>query len=185
MPIEIDINSANLKENIENVLSSTVIRLTGKGAIIDINTFLSTHTVEQAIDNINTVKSELIKHLPGGEANIKSIYLKSTDTISIPVYYDTNSIVHATEIKVKNNMTLNKKKRAKKLSVKRLQKRTIIDKKKQKKQLKSIKKSQTKPKTTTSTTTTTKNSTSTVSKIKLIKDGLKTKNKIKKSAFIK
>ncbi len=82
-------------------------------------------------------------------------------------------------------MTLNKKKRAKKLSVKRLQKRTIIDKKKQKKQLKSIKKSQTKPKTTTSTTTTTKNSTSTVSKIKLIKDGLKTKNKIKKSAFIK
>jgi len=140
MPVEIDVNSLTLKEDIQNVLYSTSIRLSGRGAIVDINTFLSTHTVEQALANISAVKAELIKHLPGGEANIKSMYLKSTDLLSVPVYLDTNPIEHVNEIKVANNMTPNKKKKANKLSVKRLAKRTIIEQKKNKKKEKQLKK---------------------------------------------
>lgn len=34
MPLEIDMNSSKLKEDIETILNSAIIRLTGKGAVM-------------------------------------------------------------------------------------------------------------------------------------------------------
>ncbi len=85
------------------------------------NAFLSTHTVDQAISNIEAIKSTLCKHLPGGLSNIKSMYLKSTDSIAVPIFVDTN-LAAVNELKLENNMTPRLIKKAKKLVVKRLEK---------------------------------------------------------------
>ena len=34
MPFEVDVNSPKLKEDVEKILNSTTIRLTGKGAVM-------------------------------------------------------------------------------------------------------------------------------------------------------
>lgn len=121
MPFKVDLEgSKNLKEDVMNILKSTTIRLTGRGPILDINTFLSTHSVKQAVENINAVKTELIKHLPGGESNIKSIFIKSTNAPAVPIYVDLKNTIN--DIKLPNNMTPAKIKKSKKTLVKRLKK---------------------------------------------------------------
>jgi hypothetical protein len=68
----------------------------------------------------------LIENLPGGEANINSIHIKSTNQLSVPVYLNVNSNIN--EIKLKNNMTSAKVKKSKKLKNK-LKKKSIVKKK--------------------------------------------------------
>lgn len=58
----------------------------------DIAAFLTTHNVEQAIENVNAIRSKVIELLPGGEKLIKTIYLKSTDSISVPIYMNKSKI---------------------------------------------------------------------------------------------
>ena len=87
----------------------------------DIDAFLSTHTYSEALANINAIKAELFKHLPGGEQNIKAIYLKSTNSPAVPIYVDPAG--NANEIKLKNNVTPRKIKKAKQYKVKRLEKK--------------------------------------------------------------
>jgi ribosome biogenesis protein UTP30 len=137
MPIEIDLEEDNLKESVDNVLHATFITLTGKGPILDVNTFLSTHTPKQVCQNIAAVKSELIKQLPGGEGNIKSIYLKSTDRLAVPIYVNTPESVK--DVKIENNMNPIKIKKAKKLSGKRLKRKHIQDAKKLKREAQAAK----------------------------------------------
>lgn len=61
----------------------------------------------------------LAKCLPGGEKNIKSIYLKSTNTLALPIYVDENG--NPNLVKLPNNMNKPKKNKAKKLlKIKRL-----------------------------------------------------------------
>ncbi|RMZ97840.1 ribosomal L1 domain-containing 1-like, partial [Brachionus plicatilis] len=143
MPFGVDVEgSKNLKEDVMKILNSTTIRLTGKGPVLDVNTFLSTHSVQQAVENVNAVKAELIKNLPGGESNIKSMFIKSTDAPAIPIYIDLKNTIN--DIKVPNNMTPAKIKKSKKLVVKRLNKQKQIKNKENSEQKNLIKKKITK-----------------------------------------
>lgn len=103
----------------------------------DVNTFLSTHTAKQACQNIAVVKAELIKNLPGGQENIKSIYIKSTDKVAVPIFMNTSE--GANDVKLPNNMTPTKVKKAKKLSGKRLKRKHIQDARQKKRELQAAK----------------------------------------------
>ena len=59
--------------------------------------------------------------MPGGEQNIKSIFIKSTDAPAVPIYVDTKTNMN--DVKVMNNMTPRLIKKNKKLTVKRLKKK--------------------------------------------------------------
>jgi hypothetical protein len=52
----------------------------------DVQAFTTEHSVKQAIENINSIRSKLNEVLPGGDKIIKSISLKSTDSLSVPIY---------------------------------------------------------------------------------------------------
>ena len=77
------------------------------------------------MENIDAIKKSLIEHLPGGEPNIKSMFIKSTDQLSVPIFVS-NMISDPSEIKLKNNMTPVKVKRANKFSLKTKLKRKQI-----------------------------------------------------------
>jgi len=89
---------------------------------------LSSHSVEQAMANLNEIKTTLVKHLPGGEQNIKSIFIKTTNSVAVPIYED-KSATNINEIKLKNNMTPSKLAKSKKVNkVKRLKKKQLKEK---------------------------------------------------------
>ena len=72
--------------------------------------------------NIEAVRAELIKLLPGGEANIKAMFLKSTNAAAVPIYVDASG-TSVNDIKLPNNMTprlLKKSKKRIERQVKRL-----------------------------------------------------------------
>lgn len=124
MPIDVDLeNTDKLHETVTDIVHSTLIRLNGKGPIIDIQAFNSSHTLDQAMANIECIRAELVKHLAGGIQNIKSIHLKATNTIAVPFF--ANFETNPNEIVVTNNMTPAKKLRAKKDELKRLQKTSL------------------------------------------------------------
>ncbi len=70
--------------------------------------------------------------MPGGEGNIKSIYIKSTDKLAVPIYANTAESVK--DLKLENNMTPQKIKKAKKLSGKRLKRKNLQEARKQKRE---------------------------------------------------
>ena len=80
------------------------------------------------MENIEAIKKVLIENLPGGEENIKSMFIKSTDQLSVPIFM--NKIDDPSVIKLKNNMTPSKIKKANKFSVKTKLKRKQIAKSK-------------------------------------------------------
>lgn len=128
MPIEIDLDSLKAPEKIRDIFESTIINLNGKGPLIDIHAFLSTHTIEQALDNINTIRNKLNECIHGGSDNIKAIYLKLHNSLSIPIYINNDSF-NPNTIKMPNNVT--EIQRNKSIRLKRLQKKSkSIDNKK-------------------------------------------------------
>ena len=68
----------------------------------DINAFLNSHSVEEATENIEAIRKTLAKCLPGGESNIKSMYLKSTNLPAIPIYV--NDEENPNKIHLPNNV---------------------------------------------------------------------------------
>ncbi len=82
---------------------------------------MTTQSVKQAMENINAIKEQLFKNLPGGEKNVKSIYLKSTDAPAVPIYVDSSTNLN--EVKLANNVTAKKLKKQKRSKVKRLEKK--------------------------------------------------------------
>jgi hypothetical protein len=78
--------------------------------------------------NLQEIIQMLVKHLPGGESNIKSIYLKSTDSkMALPIYVDFKG--NPNEIKVPSNLSLQQMKKKTARSVKRLKKKTLAKRK--------------------------------------------------------
>jgi len=123
MPLFIDISDEKqtLSDKVRQVLDSTLIRLNGKGPMVDVQAFLSDHNVSQAMANIAAIKTALIKHLPAGEANIKAIYLKTTNGIAVPLFFDNKTDMN--KLRIPSNMTPRLVKKSQKLSVKRLTKK--------------------------------------------------------------
>jgi hypothetical protein len=52
----------------------------------DIPAFLSTNTATEALENINVIREKFDKIVDGGPKNIKAIYLKATNQVSLPIY---------------------------------------------------------------------------------------------------
>lgn len=135
MPIPVDLDKPNAAETIKNIFQSTVIHLNGKGPLIDIPAFLNTHTVEQAVKNIECIRAKLTEVLAGGDANIKTIYLKLKNSISIPIYI---SDKNPNEVKMPNNVTPEIKKKSAR-QVKRLKSKSKeVEKKTEKKPKKNL-----------------------------------------------
>lgn len=79
------------------------------------------------MENIEAIKTTLRKCLPGGESNIKSMYLKSTNAPAVPIYTDEKG--DANSVDVPNNMSAGKIKRAKLLTLSKKKKAAAAAKK--------------------------------------------------------
>lgn len=74
---------------------------------------------------MEAIRAILAKNLPGGEKNIKSIYIKSTNSPALPIYSDEQG--NPNQVDMPNNMSVGKIKRSKLLAKnKKIKKKTSV-----------------------------------------------------------
>merc|ERR1719319_461951 len=86
LPIQIDLNSKDLKAEVDKALMTSTLPLKHTGSCSSVSVGYSTLTKEQLIDNTLAVLKAVVDKFPGGWANVRSVYVKSQSTPSLPLY---------------------------------------------------------------------------------------------------
>jgi len=84
-PIPVDLKKTNLKKEIGKVLQCSLMSL-GHGPCSAIKVAHTGQTIEQSVENVVSAVSEIAKIVPRGWNNIQSLNLKTSDSISLPIY---------------------------------------------------------------------------------------------------
>jgi len=84
-PIPVNLKKTNLKKEIDKVLQCSLMSL-GQGPCSAIKVAHTGQTTEQAVENVVSAVSEIARIVPRGWNNIQSLNLKTTDSISLPIY---------------------------------------------------------------------------------------------------
>jgi ribosome biogenesis protein UTP30 len=90
IPLPVALNSsespASFKSKIEKTIRSTYVHLS-PAATTSVRVALSSMTAEQVVDNVAKVMDGMTaKTIPGGWRNVKSLYIKSPTSASLPIY---------------------------------------------------------------------------------------------------
>ncbi|XP_055707932.1 ribosomal L1 domain-containing protein CG13096 [Phlebotomus papatasi] len=93
LPIAVKLDCEDLNEAVAKALRYTIYRQNNCGNVIAIDVAKHTMAQEDIADNIESLLGQMEKEIPGGWANIKSIYVKPAkdDPISIPIYLNADS----------------------------------------------------------------------------------------------
>jgi len=83
-PIPIRLNS-KLAENVARARDSTFISW-GKGSCINVRIGKSNMTEKELCQNIIEGVNQIVSHVPGGWQNIKSLHIKTKNSVSLPFY---------------------------------------------------------------------------------------------------
>merc|ERR1719319_669547 len=86
LPIQIDLNSKDLKAEVDKALMTSTLPLKHTGSCSSVSVGYSTLTKEQLVDNTLAVLKAVVDKFPGGWANVRSVYVKSQSTPSLPLY---------------------------------------------------------------------------------------------------
>ncbi|KAA8893521.1 ribosomal protein L1p/L10e family-domain-containing protein [Sphaerosporella brunnea] len=88
LPIALDSSEtpAGFKAKVEKTIRSTYVHLS-PAASTNIRVGLSSMTPEQVVDNVAQVMDTMtLKALPGGWRNVRSLFIKSPNSASLPIY---------------------------------------------------------------------------------------------------
>ncbi|KAH3863358.1 hypothetical protein DPMN_026343, partial [Dreissena polymorpha] len=87
-PIPVNLSAQNLKSKLEDVVNNTRLVLEGTGSSSCVTVAHNHLSKSQIVDNMVAACSQVAEKLPGGQDNIKNIYIKGADTKALPVYFD-------------------------------------------------------------------------------------------------
>ncbi|XP_046399739.1 putative ribosome biogenesis protein C8F11.04 [Ischnura elegans] len=96
-PNPVDLNSKNLKDEIAKALMKTTLTISGHGAQFLVKIGNTKQTVQQICQNIEAVAKGLRYTLPGQWKNVRSLHIRTDDSIAVPIYY---SLAHPNSVKV-------------------------------------------------------------------------------------
>ena len=86
IPVAVDLQAKNVGEEIEKAISSTYMHLSS-GPCVSIKIGTISQDTKSILDNLEAVIHQLDKKLPeGGLQNIRAISLKTSESISLPVF---------------------------------------------------------------------------------------------------
>lgn len=90
-PIKVNLKKKNLKSEIEEATRSYMVANLGKGNNLSIPCGRVSFDNEWLSENLQSALDELCKGVKPGWKNIKAVYLKTEDSISLPVYAALNN----------------------------------------------------------------------------------------------
>ncbi|KAF7456442.1 ribosomal protein L1 [Cryptosporidium felis] len=92
MPIALKLRETGIKASLENALSSTYMSIR-KGKCVAVRVARIDMSVKQIIDNINEAVKQIFDFFEGNNKNknwsnnIESLYIQSTNTMSLPIWF--------------------------------------------------------------------------------------------------
>ncbi|XP_074648576.1 ribosomal L1 domain-containing protein 1-like [Tubulanus polymorphus] len=87
-PKIVNLKAKDLKKEIDEALGSGLLTISGRGSTCMLQVAHTKHTEEQITENVLSAFKCLCEKIPGGGVNIKTLHLKTTDSTSVPVYYN-------------------------------------------------------------------------------------------------
>lgn len=84
-PIPVGLRGKAWKKEIESALHSTFMYI-GTGSCFTIRIATAKHNKVQIQKNLSEVLEFVVDHIPGSKKNIQSLYIKSSESISLPIF---------------------------------------------------------------------------------------------------
>ncbi|GAB6020460.1 Ribosomal L1 domain-containing protein 1 [Chamberlinius hualienensis] len=101
LPVAVNLKAQDLSKEFEKIFQQTYFHFTGRGSVSSFHVANACHSPEQVIENVTSALNELVKVLPGGLNNIRTIRIKKSTSMAIPIYIST--VVKAEELSTKLN----------------------------------------------------------------------------------
>merc|ERR1740122_821449 len=86
LPIQVDLNCKDLKGEMERALNTVTLPLKHTGSCSSVSVGYSSLSKEQLLENTLAVLKTVVDKYPGGWPNVRSVYVKSQSTPSLPLY---------------------------------------------------------------------------------------------------
>merc|ERR1719203_997464 len=86
LPIQVDLNCKDLKGEMERALNTVTLPLKHTGSCSSVSVGYSSLSEEQLTENTLAVLKTIVDKYPGGWPNVRSVYVKSQSTPSLPLY---------------------------------------------------------------------------------------------------
>ncbi|KAK9809197.1 hypothetical protein WJX72_011165 [[Myrmecia] bisecta] len=84
-PIPVDLRGSDWAAQIQKARNATYM-YTSAGSSINIRVARSSFTDKQCLENVVKVLAEAMKHIPKKWANVQAVYLKTAESVSLPIY---------------------------------------------------------------------------------------------------
>ncbi|KAG8696729.1 hypothetical protein FRC09_008298 [Ceratobasidium sp. 395] len=84
-PIPVNLQKKDLKAELERAVSSTYMHQ-NQGTCTSIKIAPISFTPAQVLDNLTTALPNVIKHIKGGWDNVQSLYIKTSTSVSLPIW---------------------------------------------------------------------------------------------------
>eukprot|EP00891_Asterochloris_glomerata_P002870 jgi/Astpho2/2870/e_gw1.00050.168.1_t len=84
-PIPVDLTSKDWAAQIGKAVSGTYLRK-GLGSTLSIRAARTSMTPEQCVENVLTVVTKLVEHIPKRWSNVQALHLKTSDSAALPIY---------------------------------------------------------------------------------------------------
>lgn len=91
MPVKVNLGAKPLKNEIDRVVNNTRCVLHGTGSSSLVTVAHDRLKKSDIVSNILAACTQLADKLPGGQENIRNIYIKGSETAAVPVYVDLES----------------------------------------------------------------------------------------------
>merc|ERR550519_1674670 len=86
LPIQVDLNSKDLKGEVERAVMTVTLPLKHTGSCSSVSVGYSSLSKDQLLENTLAVLKTIVDKYPGGWPNVRSVYVKSQSTPSLPLY---------------------------------------------------------------------------------------------------
>merc|ERR550519_912593 len=86
LPIQVDLNSKDLKGEVERAVMTVTLPLKHTGSCSSVSVGYISLSKDQLLENTLAVLKTIVDKYPGGWPNVRSVYVKSQSTPSLPLY---------------------------------------------------------------------------------------------------
>ena len=90
-PIPIKLSTKDWESQIQKVANSTFLFVSG-GSCVSIKVARVSQNEKMIVENIETVLTLALQHIPKKWANVQALFLKTSDSVALPVYHCTPDV---------------------------------------------------------------------------------------------
>ncbi|CAE6413595.1 unnamed protein product [Rhizoctonia solani] len=84
-PVPVNLQKKDVKSELERAVSSTYMHQ-NQGTCTSIKIAPTTFTSSQVLENLTTALPEIVKHIQGGWENVQSLHIKTSGSVSLPIW---------------------------------------------------------------------------------------------------